>query len=599
MALRDFQPRRIVQVELESFPMQSLFSQVEQAASLAINSAFGVDADPVVRWSNKPEFGDVQINAAMALAKTLGENPREVATKILANLDLKKLVGEEPEIAGPGFINVTFSDEAICQYATGLLLDENIGVRKSSQPQRIVVDYGGANIAKEMHIGHIRSTIIGDALNRILTFLGHTTIKQDHLGDWGTQFGMLVEFLCVDDKIPTELPHLGDLDTFYKQAQTKFKSDEEFAVRARARVSLLQGGDADSLRAWKHIYDETMAHLLNVYARLGVLLTADDSRGESFYNEMLSDVCQQLEEKGIASISDGALVVYKDGVLDRDGNPFGLIIRKSDGGYGYGTTDIAALKFAAEQDRADRVVYVVDARQSQHFEIVFDVTKRAGWIEHCEPIHAAFGTILGSDGKPFKTRSGDVVKLADLLDEATERAEKLLAQKSTDFSADEISELSKSIGIGALKYGDLSNNRAKNYVFDWDRMLAMEGNTAPYLQYAIARINSLIRKAESTDVEFGANTKFIVSSPYESVLIKQLSRFEEVLAEVETELEPHRLCTYLFELAQTFTSMYENCSVLKEQDIQLRQSRLALCFISARTLRTGLQLLGIDSPERL
>ena len=578
--------------------MDSLYSRVEVAARKAVLAATGIDGDPVVRWSTKPEFGDLQINAAMALAKQLGEKPRDVALKIPGALDLTGISETEPEIAGPGFINVTFPKAAIKNYTKELLSDEKRGVALVSNPQRIVVDYGGANIAKEMHIGHIRSTIIGDALNRTLTFLGHTTIKQDHLGDWGTQFGMLVEFLSVDGAIPSELPHLGDLDTFYKQAQTQFKSDEEFAVRARARVSLLQGGDADSLRAWKHIYDETMMHLLSVYARLGVLLTAEDSRGESFYNEMLFDVCKDLEAKGIASLSDGALVVFKEGILDRDGNPFGLIIRKSDGGYGYGTTDIAALKFAAESDRADRVVYVVDARQSQHFQIVFDVTARAGWIPNTIPEHAAFGTILGEDGTPFKTRSGDVVKLSDLLDEATDRAEKLIESRSNDFSVDEKNELAKSIGIGALKYGDLSNNRAKNYVFDWDRMIAMEGNTAPYLQYAVARINSLIRKAEVADLDFAA-TNIEISSSFESLLVKELSKFGEVLNEVASELEPHRLCTYLFELAQTFTSMYENCSVLKEENVELRRSRLALCFLTARTLRTGLDLLGIDSPDRL
>ncbi len=579
--------------------MQSLYSRVEDAARAAIRQAFSGDHDPVVRWSAKPEFGDLQINAAMALAKTLGEKPRDVAQKILEHLDLSDLVEVEPEIAGPGFINVTFSSAALSAYANELLADERSGVAPVAQPQRIVVDYGGANIAKEMHIGHVRSTVIGDSLNRTLMFLGHTTIKQDHLGDWGTQFGMLVEFLCVDGQIPAALPHLDDLDAFYKQAQTRFKSDEEFATRARARVALLQGGDADSLRAWKHIYNETMTHLLDVYRRLGVLLTADDARGESFYNDMLADVCKELEEKNIAVISDGALVVYKEGVLDREGNPFGLIIRKSDGGYGYGTTDLATLKYCAEVDKADRVIYAVDARQSQHFQIIFDVAHRAGWINHTSPEHAAFGSILGEDGTPFKTRSGDVVKLSDLLDEAIDRAGKLIEEKSTEFPNEERAQLAEAIGIGAIKYGDLSNNRAKNYVFDWDRMLAMEGNTAPYLQYAVARINSLIRKAEPNDVVFSPNTEFVISSPHEATLIKQLSKFDEVLHEVESTLEPHRLCSYLFELAQSFTSMYENCPVLKEREEPLRQSRLALCFLSARTLRQGLDLLGIKSPDRL
>jgi len=517
---------------------------------------------------------------------------------LLSPLACGELSDIEPEIAGPGFINITFAQGALEKYAHELLDDTHSGVELVKNPQRIVVDYGGANIAKEMHIGHVRSAIIGDALNRTLTFLGHTTIKQDHLGDWGTQFGMLVEFLCVDGAIPAELPHLRDLDTFYKQAQTRFKSDEEFAIRARARVAKLQGGDIDSLRAWKHIYNETMTHLLDVYKRLGILLTADDSRGESMYNDMLADICKELEEKGLAQVSDGALCVYSEGIFDRKGNPFGLIIRKSDGGYGYAITDFATLKYCVEHDKADRIVYVVDARQSQHFQIIFDVSRRAGWLEHTVPEHAAFGTILGEDGTPFKTRSGDIVKLSALLDEAVERSEKLIAEKSEDLSDGERTTLATSIGIGAVKYADLSNNRIKNYVFDWDRMLALEGNTAPYLQYAVARINSLIRKSEMSNDELGQAT-IVITSEYESQLIKDLGKFGEVLHEVEQILEPHRLCTYLFDLAQSFTTFYENCPVLKEENPAIRTSRLALSFLAARTLRQGLELLGIDSPERL
>jgi len=578
--------------------MQSIYSRIEASARKAVLEAIGIDADPVVRWSSKPEFGDFQINAAMGLAKNLGEKPREIAEKILEKLNLDELSDRAPEIAGPGFINVFLSQSCLNEYARQLMGDENCGVSKSSNPERIVVDYGGANIAKEMHVGHLRSTVIGDSINRILSFLGHTTIKQDHLGDWGTQFGMLVEFLCVDGEVPDQLPDLSDLDGFYKQAQTKFKSDEEFAKKARARVALLQGGDTDSLRAWKHINDETKKHLFEIYDRLGVLLNENDSRGESFYNDMLADVCEELEKKGIALQSDGALVVYKDGVLDRDGNPFGLIVRKSDGGYGYATTDIAALKFAAEHDKADKVVYVVDARQAQHFQIVFDATKRTGWIDNTQPVHAMFGTILGQDGKPFKTRSGDVVKLSALLDESIERAENLIAEKSSNLEVDEKRELARMLGIGALKYGDLSNNRAKNYVFDWDRMIAMEGNTAPYLQYAIARINSLIRKSE---IENGAieTTEFVIESQFEKDLILEISKFGETLEEVEATLEPHRLCTYLFELAQKFTSFYENCSVLKEENLKLRKSRLGISLLCAKTLKQGLDLLGIESPDRM
>jgi arginyl-tRNA synthetase len=392
--------------------MQSLISRVDTAARGAITLALGAEYDPIVRWSAKPEFGDIQINGAMSIAKQLGEKPRDIAQKIVDALDLGDLVSTGPEIAGPGFINLTLSEEALASYASELLDDPRAGVAITANPQCVVIDYGGANIAKEMHIGHLRSSIIGDSLVRLFSFLGHEVVKQDHLGDWGTQFGMLVEFLSDNGTIPQELPPLGDLNAFYKQAQVKFKEDEEFATKARARVALLQGGDEDSLRAWRHIYDQTMTHLLEMYSRLGVLLAADDSRGESFYNDMLADVCKELEEKGIAEMSDGALVIYTEGIVDRDGNPFGLIIRKSDGGYGYGTTDLAALKYNVEHDHADRVIYAVDARQSQHFQIVFDAARRAGWIDNTSPEHAPFGSILGEDGTPFKTRSGDVVRLS-------------------------------------------------------------------------------------------------------------------------------------------------------------------------------------------
>ena len=578
--------------------MNSLFDQINNTAQDAIEKSYGERFDPILKWSTKPEFGDLQINVAMSLSKKLGENPREIAKKIIENLDLSKFSNKSPEIAGPGFINIFLSNEALDSYVEKLAKDENNGVEKTSQPSKIVIDYGGANIAKEMHIGHLRSPIIGDALNRILTFMGNKIIPQDHLGDWGTQFGMLVEFLSVDGIIPNELPDLGDLNIFYKQAQIKFKEDAEFATQARARVALLQGGDVDSLRAWKYIYDVTMTHILDVYSKLGVLLTSEDSRGESMYNNMLAGVCEDLEKLGIATISNGALVVYSEGILDRDGNPFGLIIRKSDGGYGYATTDFAALKYNAEVDEADKVVYVIDARQSQHMSMIFDGSTRAGWIPNTIPFHAAFGTILGDDQKPFKTRSGDIVKLIDVINEATSRAKDLIKQRDNNFDEKQIDELAHSIGIGALKYGDLSNNRNKNYVFDWDRMLTMEGNTAPYLQYANARILSLMNKSgfkENEILEF----KVRISSPYERDVVKMLSNFNETLVDVAETYEPHRLCTYLFELAQAFSGMYENCPVLIETDDTIKKSRLNLCLQISRTLTRGLDLLGIDTPDRL
>ncbi len=576
--------------------MQSLYQKVETAAATAIFEAFNKQYDPIVRWSSKPGFGDLQINAAMSIAKDQGENPREVAQKILDKLDISDLMQTEPEIAGPGFINITFSNEALGNFGAELLVDSSCGISKTSDPQRIVIDYGGANIAKEMLIHHIRATIIGDALVRIFSYRGHEIIKQDHLGDWGTQFGMLVEFFTVDGAIPQDLPELKDLNGFYKQAKEKFSADEDFATRARKRVALLQGGDEDSLRAWRHIYNQSMNHLLEMYKRLGVLLSADDSRGESFYNDMLADVCSELEEKSIAVVDDGALCIYVDGIEDRDGNPFGLIIRKSDGGYGYATTDLAALKYNVEHDKADKVIYVVDARQSQHFQMVFDAASRAGWIDNTTPIHAAFGTMLGKDGKPFKTRAGESIKLADLLDEATRRAKNLIDERSKDIDENEKVDLSKALGIGAVKYADLSNNRATDFVFDFDRMLAMEGNTAPYLQYAVARINSILAKANDADL---ASDIVVIDAEHERNLIKQLSKFDEVIDTVEDKLEPHHICTYLFELAQAFSSFYQNCPVIKEENDQYRISRLNICKMTAKTLQIGLDLLGIQAPKRL
>lgn len=578
--------------------MDSIFEQINYAATIAIEKAYGEKFDPILKWSNKAEFGDLQINAAMSLSKKLGKNPREVASRILENLDLQEFISKDPEIAGPGFINIFLSSEILSYYVEQLAKDENYGIKKVEKAQKIVIDYGGANIAKQMHIGHLRSTIIGDALNRILSFLGNEIIPQDHLGDWGTQFGMLVEFLTVDGEVPKELPDLGDLDTFYKQAQSRFKEDEEFATRARKRVALLQGGDKNSLRAWQHINDVTMKHILEVYSKLGVLINEKNSRGESMYNEMLPGVCEELEKMGIAQISDGALVIYCDGVEDRDGNPFGLIIRKSDGGYGYATTDIAALKYNADFDKADKVVYVIDARQSQHMAMVFDATTRAGWIPNTYPFHAPFGTILGEDQKPFKTRSGDIVRLIDVIEEAISRAKKLIDSRESTLSDIERSKLSISIGIGALKYGDLSNNRAKNYVFNWDRMLAMEGNTAPYLQYANARIFSMLNKSGFSNEEI-SNFEIKIESPYEREVAKILSMFGETLEDIATSYEPHKLCTYLFELAQAFSGMYENCKVLNEGNEDIKKSRLNICLQISRTLVSGLDLLGIDAPKRL
>ncbi len=577
----------------------SLFGKVEIAARKAVEKAIGEPADPVLRWSVRAEHGDLQINAPMSLAKKRGQNPRELAQEIVSALDLENLARTVPEIAGPGFINITLSDEALTQYARSLAQDPRSGVPKYDKGQNIVVDYGGANVAKEMHVGHLRSTIIGDSLVRVLDFLGHNITRQDHLGDWGTQFGMLVEYLTVDSILPEQFPELTDLNEFYRQAKIRFDTDPEFATHARARVALLQKGDPESLRAWRHIYSETIQHVSEMYSRLGVLMTPEDARGESFYNEMLGDVCQELLDKGIAKHSEGALVIYCEGELNPDGTPFGLMIRKSDGGYGYATTDLAALKYAVEFDSADRIVYVVDDRQSQHFRMIFDAARRAGWIANTLPEHAKFGTILGENGKPFKTREGDTVKLGSLLDEAIQRATALVENRELRVSESEKAALINALGIGAVKYGDLSSKRQNNYVFSWDRMLAMEGNTSPYMQYAVARVNSILAKADPLDLTLEKGDEFVIATRQEANLIKELSKFSEVLARVEQTLEPHHLCNYLFDLSQTFTSFYENCPILREDNRQIRKTRLSLASMTARTIQTGLDLLGIESPEKL
>lgn len=577
----------------------SLYGKVELAAKEAIKNGLGESADPLLRWSARPEHGDLQINAPMSLAKKHDGNPRELAKKIVEALDLKELSTTIPQIAGPGFINITLSDEVLTSYARNLFDDPRGGVPRYQNGKNVVVDYGGANIAKEMHVGHLRSTIIGDSIVRVLDFLGHNITRQDHLGDWGTQFGMLVEHLTVQGELPDKFPELTDLNEFYRQAKIRFDSDKEFATRARKRVTFLQQGDTESLRAWRHIYDETIQHVSEMYNRLGVLMTPQDARGESFYNEMLGDICQELLDKGIAIESDGALVIYSEGELNPDGSPFGLMIRKSDGGYGYATTDLAALKYAVEFDQAQRIVYVVDDRQSQHFHMVFDAAQRAGWLTNTKPEHAKFGTILGENGKPFKTREGTTVKLGSLLDEAIEKASSLLSSRELKIDEQQKQALINALGIGAVKYGDLSSKRQNNYVFSWDRMLAMQGNTSPYMQYAVARVNSILARAEKNDLEIQPHDTFKISTRQEAVLIRELSKFGETLSKVEQTLEPHHLANYLFNLSQTFTAFYENCPILRVEDQQIRKTRLALSSMTARTIKSGLNLLGIESPEKL
>jgi arginyl-tRNA synthetase len=565
--------------------------------SAAIGAALGpewADTDPVVRRSAQERFGDYQANAAMGLGKQLGRPPREVAEAIVAHADLTG-VCSAAEVAGPGFINLTLEDGFLGDLLTTLVGDERLGVAPARPARSFLVDYGGPNVAKELHVGHLRSLAIGDAIARVLGFLGHNVARQDHQGDWGRQFGMLIEHL-LDIGWTPEASSLGDLNELYREAQQKFDSDEAFAERSRRRVVALQGGDPTSVRLWEGLVAESERHIQAVYRRLGVTLGAGDARPESFYNDQLEDMVEELTSKELVRIDDGALCAFPPGFTGRDGRPQPLIVRNSHGGYGYIATDLAAVRHAVRQMDAEVLVYVTDARQAQHFAMVFAVSAQAGWLGGGTTAeHAPFGSILGPDGRPFRTRAGDTVKLADLLDEAVARARDVVGNKNPELGPDGAERVAEAVGIGSVKYNDLSNDRVKDYVFDWDRMLANEGNTAPYLQYARARIGSIFRRG---DVTVQPGTTVQPTEPQERALALRLLGFEAAVRETAEHLQPHRLCTFLFDLASTFTSFYEACPVLRAPPGQ-RDSRLALCSLTGVTLARGLELLGIDAPDRM
>ncbi|HUR48153.1 MAG TPA: arginine--tRNA ligase [Acidimicrobiales bacterium] len=570
---------------------------LEERGRAALVAAFGLseaDADPVVRRSPPDRDADYQANAALALSKKLAMKPREVAEKFVAALHVDDLC-EVVEIAGPGFVNFRLRAEAL-----GSLLedDERLGVRTQPQ-QTIVIDYSQPNVAKEMHVGHLRSTIIGDALVRIHEFLGHKVVRHNHIGDWGTPFGMLIEHLLdIGETEAAEELSVGDLDSFYKAASAKFQNDPAFADRARLRVVTLQSGDAETLRLWQLLVDESSRYFQSVYDRLGVRLTRSDLIGESFYNPWLDDVAATLEKQGLARVDEGALCVFPEGFTGRDDKPLPLIIRKRDGGYGYQATDLAAIRYRLGDLNAERLIYVVDAGQAQHLSMVFAVAASAGWVRPDQVEHVKFGLVLGPDGQRLRRRVGESVKLGALLDEAVERAAAVVAEKSPDLSGEEASAVARAVGIGAIKYADLSNDRVKDYIFDWDRMLAMEGNTGPYLQYAIARIRSIFRRAEQ-NADGAIAGEVVITQPAERELALALLSFEEAVVSAAQHLQPHRLCTYLFGLASTFTSFYEHCPVLRADSEEQRASRLKLCDLTARTLELGLSLLGIESPPRM
>jgi len=554
-------------------------------------------ADPVLRPS---EHADFQANGALALAKAVGRPPREVAGEVLAAAHLEDLCATA-EVSGPGFVNLTLRDEVLAARLAEIAADERLGVPRTASPDTVVVDYSAPNVAKEMHVGHLRSTIIGDALCRVLQFAGHAVVRENHVGDWGTPFGMLIEHLVDlgEEKAVHELS-VGDLDTFYRQARESFDADPGFQERSRRRVVLLQSGDEETLRLWRILVAESVRYFDEVYAKLGVLLTDEDVVGESFYNPMLPGLVADLESLGLLVENEGARCVFPPGFTNRDGDPLPLIVQKSDEGFGYAATDLAAIRDRVERLGATRLLYVVGAPQAQHLQMCFAVARMAGWLpEHVVAEHVAFGSVLGADRKMFRSRSGGTVKLVELLDEAIERAEAAVAARDPELDPAERAAVARMLGIGAVKYADLSTDRTRDYVFDWDRMLAFEGDTGPYLQYAHARIRSIFRRGgvQAEQVAHDASPP-LIGEPSERALAMVLVGYPEAVAAVAELSAPNRLCAYLYRLATAFTTFYESCPVLKASG-DVRRSRVLLCDLTARTLAAGLGLLGIEAPERM
>ena len=575
--------------------IQALLSEKVSQALIAAGAP--ADCEPQVRQSAKIQFGDYQANGVMAVAKKLGMAPRQLAEQVLSHLDLNG-IANKVEIAGPGFINIFLDPAFLAENVNSALASERLGVAQP-QAQTIVVDYSAPNVAKEMHVGHLRSTIIGDAAVRTLEFLGHKVIRANHVGDWGTQFGMLIAWLEKQQQENAGEMALSDLEGFYRDAKKHYDEDEVFAERARNYVVKLQGGDAYFLEMWRKLVDITMTQNQITYDRLNVTLTRDDVMGESLYNPMLPGIVADLKAKGLAVESEGATVVFLDEYKNKEGEPMGVIIQKKDGGYLYTTTDIACAKYRYETLHADRVLYYIDSRQHQHLMQAWTIVRKAGYVPESVPLeHHMFGMMLGKDGKPFKTRAGGTVKLADLLDEALERARRLVAEKNPDMPADELEQLANAVGIGAVKYADLSKNRTTDYVFDWDNMLAFEGNTAPYMQYAYTRVLSVFRKAE-VDAQALAAAPVIITEAREAQLAARLLQFEETLTVVAREGTPHVMCAYLYDLAGLFSGFYEHCPIITAESETARNSRLKLAQLTARTLKQGLDTLGIETVERM
>ncbi|MDB9341153.1 MULTISPECIES: arginine--tRNA ligase [Cyanophyceae] len=588
--------------------MNATQEQLKLKLEQALVAAFGDEyagVDPILVTASNPKFGDYQANVALSLSKRLGQQPRAIASAIVEKLDISDFC-ETPEIAGPGFINLKLKIAYLEAQINAIQTDSRLGVPKTEAPKREIVDFSSPNIAKEMHVGHLRSTIIGDSIARILEFQGHDVLRLNHVGDWGTQFGMLITYLR--EVYPEALTtanalDIGDLVSFYRKAKQRFDEDEAFQETARQEVVRLQAGAEDTLHAWKLLCEQSRREFQIIYDLLDVQVI---ERGESFYNPQLPSVVADLAKSGLLVENQGAQVVFLEGFTNREGEPMPLIVQKSDGGYNYATTDLAALRYRIQQDEAKRIIYVTDSGQSNHFAQFFQVARKAGWVpDDVELVHVPFGLVLGEDGKKFKTRSGDTVRLRDLLDEAVIRAradlEARLKEEEREESEEFISEVAEIVGISAVKYADLSQNRTSDYIFSYDKMLDLKGNTAPYMLYAYARIQGISRKGGINFAELGENVKVLLQHDTELALAKYLLQLDGVISSVEQELLPNRLCEYLYELSKKFNQFYDRNQGVRvlEAEEPLRTSRLVLCDLTARTLRLGLDWLGIRVLERM
>ncbi|WP_071191193.1 arginine--tRNA ligase [Trichormus sp. NMC-1] len=585
--------------------MNATQEQLKLKLAQALVAAFGADytgVDPILVTASNPKFGDFQANVALSLSKKLGMQPRAIASAIVEKLDISDIC-EPPEIAGPGFINLKLQTSYLEAQLNAIKADSRLGVPTAKNPQKEIVDFSSPNIAKEMHVGHLRSTIIGDCIARILEFRGHDVLRLNHVGDWGTQFGMLITYLreVYPEALTTaDALDIGDLVNFYRQAKQRFDADESFQETARQEVVRLQAGAEDTLHAWKLLCEQSRKEFQIIYDLLDIKL---NERGESFYNSFLPAVVEDLETAGLVEENQGAKCVFLDGFTNREGEPLPLIVQKSDGGYNYATTDLAALRYRIQEDQAKRIIYVTDEGQANHFSQFLQVAKKANWIpDNVKIVHVPFGLVLGEDGKKFKTRSGDTVRLRDLLDEAVSRTradlEARLKEEGREETEEFINNVANVVGISAVKYADLSQNRTSNYVFSYDKMLSLKGNTAPYMIYAYVRTQGISREGNIDFANLGDNAKIILREDTEFTLAKHLLQLDEVIGEVEQDLLPNRLCDYLYNLSDKFNKFYENCPVLKSEE-PVRTSRLMLCDLTARTLKLGLDMLGIRVLERM